>query len=381
MSRRGFSLIEVLLAVAILAFVMAGVSTVLILQIKVSAKQELQRSLEENGRMALLEVARSVRQAGYGIAPTAAFDLDRYGCATPGTTTSCNGGGRDRFDAPDELVVSSRDPSFYRNLTGITGGAGPWTATLDRALTGPLSAGQVIQLLCAGAEPSSYVALAGPAIAGNTTLSLRAVSNADGYYPQGAPADSCFASAALMLVVRERYFIAPDPSDGLPSLWRDRGTGQPLLLDRGIEDLQITYQIGSPSTGSLYATGGPLAVVPPVACAGAPGWIFGACLGTAGQPSETAAAPDWRADPYDSLNRYSANAVNVRAVGITIVAISRVPSPDGTGDAVPAVGNRAARAPDTFKRSVLTTTEQTPNLLTRAHFLPPVFSQANVGGG
>jgi prepilin-type N-terminal cleavage/methylation domain-containing protein len=381
MTRRGFSLIEVLISVAILAFVMAGISAVLIVQSKMSAKQELQRSLEENGRMAILDIARAVRQAGYGIAPTAAFDFDRYACATPGTATSCNGGGRDRFDAPDELVVSYRDPSFYRNVTSITGGAGPWTASMDRALTAPLDAGRVIQLLCTGAEPSSYLAVSAPAIVGDTTLLLRAVTTADGYYPAAAPSDGCFGSAAMMLVVRERYYIAPDPSDALPSLWRDRGAVPPVLLDRGIEDLQITYQIGAPPAGSPYATGGALAVVPPETCAGAPGWIFGACTGTAEQPSETATAPDWRNDPYDWPSRYTANAANVRAVGITVVAISRLPTPDGTGDAAPALGNRAARPQDKFKRSVLTVTEQTPNLLTRAHFLPPVFAQSNVGGG
>jgi type IV pilus assembly protein PilW len=381
MNRRGLTLIEVLVAVTILSFVMAGVAGVLIAQGKLSAKQELQRTLEESGRLALLEVTKAVRGAGYGISPAAAFDLDRFGCSTPGAAATCNGGGRDRFDAPDELVVSHRDPSFYRNLTSITAGGGSWTATLDRALTVSLLAGQVIQLLCTGAEPSSYVVLSTAAAVGDTAVTLRAVTNADGYYPQAAPADSCFATAGLMLVVRERYFIAPDASDGLASLWRDRGTGPPVLLFRGIEDLQVTYQIGAPPTGSPYATGGALAVAPPETCAGTPGWIFGACTGVLEQPSETAAAPDWRNDAYDSPNRYSANVANVRAVGITIVAIARRASPDDTGDAVPAVGNRAARAVDKFKRSVLTATEQTPNLLTRAHFLPPVFAQANVGGG
>jgi type IV pilus assembly protein PilW len=98
-------------------------------------------------------------------------------------------------------------------------------------------------------------------------------------------------------------------------------------------------------------------------------------------PSETAAPPDWRADPYDFPSRYDAHPANVRAVTITVVARSLQETPDRTGDPLPALANRATRPAGVFKRSVFSLTEQTPNLLSRAHFLPPVFATANVGGG
>ena len=84
-SQRGFTLVEVLVAVTILAFVISGISIILIKQTQASSTQSLERDLEESGRLALLEIARSVRLAGYGITPIAAFDFDRYACATPGT--------------------------------------------------------------------------------------------------------------------------------------------------------------------------------------------------------------------------------------------------------------------------------------------------------
>ena len=56
-------------------------------------------------------------------------------------------------------------------------------------------------------------------------------------------------------------------------------------------------------------------------------WTLGAQTGTFSQPSETATAPDWQNDPYDSANRYTINPANIRSVTITIVARSRQVSP------------------------------------------------------
>ncbi|HET9752695.1 MAG TPA: type II secretion system protein, partial [Myxococcales bacterium] len=75
---RGFTLVELLVSVAILSVVMAGISGVLIKQSQASAVQSAQRDLEESARLALLELASAVRMAGYGIDPPAAFDFARY---------------------------------------------------------------------------------------------------------------------------------------------------------------------------------------------------------------------------------------------------------------------------------------------------------------
>ncbi len=387
MKTRGFTLIEVMLSVTILAFVMAGISSVLIKQSQASVQQLQQRDMEESGRLALMELARAVRLGGYGINPLGAFDFDRYGCATPGTGTSCNNGKtRDAVDAPDELVVSWRDPTFSRSATGITG-AGPWTVTVATALPAqPLLAGRIVQLLCAGAEPSVYLALSSDTAPSGTSMVLRQLGAADGYYTgylsSGAlnttPANGCFATASVMMVERTRYYVAAD-TDGVPSLWRERGRQQGNeLLFRGIEDLQLTYDIGQPPAGSAFAAGGATPATAP-ACASTL-WTFGTCV-TSNPPLETATAPDWRIDNYDSANRYTGHPVNIRNVNIFIVARATLRSSDGSGDGVPLLGNRPARAADNFHRTVLSITEQSENLLTRAHFLPPVFANSNVGGG
>jgi type IV pilus assembly protein PilW len=389
-TRNGFTLIEVMISVLILAFVVAGISFVLIKQTQASAKQTLERDLEESGRLALLEIGRAVRLAGYGIAPIAAFDFDSYGCTSPGAATpNCNPatvGGittrykRDRDDGPDELVISYRDPMFFRPITAKAG-AGPYSITISPALTQDLPAGRIVQLLCPGAEPSSYLVLQNAAAAGTTTLTLRVIATAfpaDGYYPTAAPVDTCFATASLMLVERVRYYIADD-ADGVPSLFKERGRGAAELLFRGIEDLQITYDIGQPPAGSAFAAGGASPAANPVGCGG--GWTYGVC-GAAATPPEAATPPVWRDDPYDSANRYTGHPANIRGVTINIVARSTQLSPDKTtGDTIPAIANRPARAADGYRRAIFTITEQPENLLTRAHFLPLVFTDSNVGGG
>jgi len=133
MNRRGFTLVALMMALGITSVVVAGISIILLKQSQASVKQNQQRTLEETGRQALLEIGFAIRLAGAGIAPTAAFDFDRYACTSPGdaapgcnnnpgteraplTVTPASPGLRDKTDGPDELVVSYRDPVFSRTV-------------------------------------------------------------------------------------------------------------------------------------------------------------------------------------------------------------------------------------------------------------------------
>jgi hypothetical protein len=69
-------------------------------------------------------------------------------------------------------------------------------------------------------------------------------------------------------------------------------------------------------------------------------------------------------------------------VNVAVVARATRPSPDGSGDSIPALFNRPARARDQFHRAVFTLSERPLNLLTKAYMLPPVFPGfTNLGGG
>jgi prepilin-type N-terminal cleavage/methylation domain-containing protein len=382
----GYSLIELMLTVAILASIVAGISGVLVKQSQASAVQQAQRDLEENGRLALQEFGRAVRLAGYGIDPTAAFDFARFACLTPDDPTTCNGGGRDRNDAPDELVVAWRDPSFSRRATSLVG-TGPWSVVLSAPLTADLQAGRLVAFLCDGAQNVSYYALDSAAVAVSPgtpqTISVRLLTAADGFFTSVDPAsNACYASAVVTLVERTRYYVANDAT-GVPSLWRDRGRGQEMLF-RGIEDVQLSYDIGQPPAGSIFAPTGSSPAIPPgcVDASALPTWSFGSCLGSAGAPSHTATPPDWRNEQYDTVNRYNGHPANIRMVNIAVVARATRASPDGSGDGVPVALNRPARARDSFRRAVMTLSEKPLNLLSRAYMLPPISPGSNnLGGG
>jgi prepilin-type N-terminal cleavage/methylation domain-containing protein len=375
MNRRGFSLLELLVAMGVTSIVVAGISIILVKQSQASVKQSQQRSLEETGRQALLELAYAVRMAGAGIAPTAAFDFDHYACSSVGDATTCNNnpgierapltptpaspGKRDKTDGSDELVVSYRDPVFSRNVKAKTG-SGPYTVTLDKPLTTTIRQGRIGMLLCSGADPVSYVKFSTDAAAGVSDVTLALVENTDGNYPKVPPDDGCFANAAFVLVERVRYFVAND-FDGVPALFRDRGrAGDPQVLFRGIEDLQLTYTIGPAPAGSgLTGNAG---------CG--TGWVYGVCP-TAGIPLDTAVAdPDWIKAPYDDPSRFKSRPANIRSVEINLVGRATQASPDKAGDPVPNIGNRPGRAADSYTRSVFRLSEQTPNLLARATIMP-----------
>jgi prepilin-type N-terminal cleavage/methylation domain-containing protein len=382
MTRRGFSLIELMMAMGITSVVIAGISLILVKQSQASVKQTQQRTVEETGRQALLEIAYAVRMAGSGIDPTAAFDFDRYACGDPPSGANCNNnpgidtpptpatpGSRDRNDGPDELVVSYRDPSFARDVKAKTG-TGPYTITLDRPLKGTINQGRLAMLLCSGADPVAYVAFAADAApAVPQTVSLRQVTTTDGYYPVAAPTDPCFASGSLVLVERVRYFVAND-FDKVPALFRDRNHGSaPQVLYRGIEDLQLVYTIG-PGPGAA-----------PVPCG--TGWDFGSCnQGIVPRNAGLALKQDfWITEAYDHADRFLPDPANIRAVQINLVARSTTLSPDKAGDPLPALANRPAPAADPtrpYARTVLSITEQPTNLLSRARMMPVA---AATGGG
>jgi hypothetical protein len=241
--------------------------------------------------------------------------------------------------------------------------------------------GRIAMLLCSGADPVSYVAFASDANPGESSVTLRALTDADGYYPQTGPTEGCFAKGTLALVERVRYFVAND-FDGVPALFRDRGrTGDPQVLFRGIEDLQLAYQIGSGNAPGGPTPGSTVAPAPSApACLGT-SWVFGACADRAETPSEDSSlAPDWMNEGYDAARRYTAHAANIRAVQITLVARGTQSSPDKAGDPPIALlppatlANRNTPAPDPagkkYVRTVLTMSEQTPNLLSRARLAP-----------
>jgi type II secretory pathway pseudopilin PulG len=154
---RGFSLVELMIALVISMVVIAGALALLTSQQRSFRASASDRALQETARLAVDHVATNLRLAGFGVDPSFAFDFGAQADvpmarAAPGTAVSkpawkcasavtC----RDRIDSPDEVVFLARDPAFGRTL------AQPASASelvLAGPLVSPLRAGQILQVMC-----------------------------------------------------------------------------------------------------------------------------------------------------------------------------------------------------------------------------------------
>ena len=275
MSRsRGFTLIELMVAIAATVILIAGAMTLLIQQQRAYQAGTQDRGLEESGRLALGELTTRLREAGYGVdpplvfdfgamaaleltaVPTAAlrFDAGSYACAAP---VDC----RDRVDGPDELVFLARNPLFSRPVTAVT----PAQLTLTGDLTTPLHQGQLLQVMClTGSQIRAYVTVAREVAAVTPPNPLAAVVvpivTGGINFPHQTDffTDPCFASDTIAVKVdRSRYHVATYDDAGIEVAWGTVGARPWLMLDTGtfdadgvlvdvpvapdVEDLQAVY--------------------------------------------------------------------------------------------------------------------------------------------
>jgi type IV pilus assembly protein PilW len=387
--RRGFTLIEMVVALGVSSIVIAGSLYLMLAQQRTFVSGASERVLQESGRVALQTIGLALRQAGYGLDPGMAFDLGAtrapqaqallgpgetdvpfggYQCANPVTC-------RDRIDGPDELVFLSRNPSWGHTVTALT------TAQLTFAgpLATPLERGQVLQVACGGGDMYwAYVTVAAqvPAGPGPVTVTLGPANGTTFGAQNAALSDACFQnSPGVYLIDRYRFFLASYDLAGNQVAWQTPGARPYLMLDRGwlgadgnpaltvvapdIEDLQIAYGYPLAARGTQLRGG------------------------TAGVRLSAAEDGLWLSpDPvlyglprYDSaprgVTRTTSYPANIGSVRVGVVA--RAAEADATHfePLLPALGNRPDMAFEANRvRAVFETSFPVPNLQSRAPIFP-----------
>jgi type IV pilus assembly protein PilW len=415
-AQRGFSLVELMIALGISAIVIAGSLALLIGQQRAFQTGSADRALQETARVALESVTSELRMAGFGMEPALVFDFGAQAAvpmprASPGTTgavatVSCGSAVacRDRTDGPDELVFYHRNPSFgYALAQGYAGD----TLHLTGPLRSPIYKGQLLQVMCfSGSMYWAYVKTASfvdatadadvPVTIESSTTSDFPRQNAilaDGCFgaaaPQGSDAATAASAAKVYKIERFRYYIATYDATGNIVAWGTVGGRPHLMLDQGLTDKDgvPVLSVVAPDVEDLQ-----LAYIFP---ASAPGLqLIGATSGTAvtandqGIDLAPAAGVPLFGDESDAPSRTTQHPANIRGVKVSLVV--RSPEADARvvadlDNTLPPAGNRAAVVgPAGHRRLLVETTVTAPNLAAGAPYFPIYSSgtdQLNKGGG
>ena len=415
-ARRGFSLVELMVALVVSTFAVAGALALLAGQQRIFQTSSADRAIQETARVALAEITGNLRLAGYGLEPSFALDFGPLANVVqdrvpPGLVSSvagyaCGAGVtcRDSAGGPDEIVFHYRNPYFVRNLTAAATTA---NLTIAGPLAAPLRRGQLLQVVCySGDMWWAFVTVGAEVAATNgavVNVPLESGSNLDFGRQNNLLTDTCFQAAApvglaasdpaaaaaakVFKVERFRYFIQTYDPAGNVRPWGTAGARPHLMLDQGLGDAGApVLQMVAPDVEDLQ-----LSYVFPRAPAG--NQLAGATPGLAladdaAGISLSAATPAY-SDRVSAANRATHHPANVGAVRVAVVV--RTPEQDFTLTApaeatVPASANRAAvPGPAGHRRFRFETTTVTPNLDVRAPYFP-TYSAApadrlNVDGG
>jgi prepilin-type N-terminal cleavage/methylation domain-containing protein len=313
-AQRGFTLVEIMIALVLFSFAVAAILSVAVSMTRAFREQRRIVSTENSVRAAMDFLVDAVRGASPGV-PNGII-VDASTCRGPASLGSVAGTGAiffvDNTDAPDELeivyasggVVSTTHSPFESDSTFIK---------IPEAHVDYFGAGDYV--VVATGTKGILVKVTGPA--SGTSLPIEppnagCANTFDTTYPAGS---------VLVRAMRAHFTVAPDPETGVPTLWMDpdgpEGVDPAEPLAEGIEDMQIAVGLQTAGAGIE--------------------WIGT----TAG---------------------YTVPPGSVRAIRIALVGRDPRPLLGSAVSARPPSLNRPAGAADNFRRRVLTSVVEIRNL-------------------
>jgi len=294
----GFSLVEVMAALVILAIAMIAVFATFISQQKSFTVQSRVAEMQQNLRQAAEFMSRDIRMAGYGIPDNVTIPNN---VVATGVTSLRSLYANDSTTGPDQIFILYLFDMDVNQPPLDNAFAVPASATSITAssATGFATAGGELVLVTDGTTADLYQTSAATA----TTLTLGGGYTAGAWHTKSYPAGSTVAKARFV-----RYFIDSTTDPAHPMLMVDRLGGlesQPLADD--IEDVQLTYGLdtSTPADGVIDT---------------------------------------WTASPTIPSQ--------IRQVRLQLIARTRFPE-SGWSETRPALGNRAAgTTPDGYRRRI-----------------------------
>ncbi len=306
-SQRGLTLIEIVVAVAASAIVLAGALAAVHSQQRASHNGQRVRDAQGAARNALLFVEQKLAAAGFGMDPALAIDFGWYtGGPCPLPSGTCP---RDSTADTDELVFYSRNPNYwipdptlnpgqtYRGRVWDVVGfdASDDEVTVVGRVGDLFPRGQIYQAVCRGGAQHAYVTLAATTgkvgtppiqpldVAGEVTLTLAPVDARNPFRRQDVAraAAGCFSStdpntrARLFQIDRYRFHVRPIALGGgkyEPYLVLDQGIdtdryndvdqADEQILAEGVETLQVSWAFSDIIQNGTDTTLAPVGVTP-----------------------------------------------------------------------------------------------------------------------
>ena len=242
-SEAGFSLIEVMAALVILAIALTAVFATFISQQKSFTVQNRVAEMQQNLRQAVEYMSRDIRMAGYAIPDNVTIPTN---IVAAGVTSLRSLYAKDNTTGPDQIYIlylfdmDANQPRASDNASG-----GPYNgASITVATTaGFLTTGRELVLITDGTTADLYETSA----AGGTTLTFAGGYTYNSGHSKSYPFPSTVAKARFV-----RYFIDSTTDPTHPTLMVDRMGGaaaQPLADD--IEDMQLTYGLDTNGDGNV----------------------------------------------------------------------------------------------------------------------------------
>jgi type IV pilus assembly protein PilW len=400
MRARGFTLVELAVAMVVSSVVILGAVVLVNGTQRLFLGGAVDRAMQETARVALDEITRSVRAAGYGLDPTFTFDfgqatstMDRLGVGqTPrfgGYACASNVTCRDRITGPDELVFYARDPSWGRDLSG---NVSTGSITLSGDLS-TLSRGQILQVMCYGVGNKwlwAYVTVSNVTTASGKVDLVAATGEPNDFpFQNERLGDACFGSGQRRAykIDRYRYYVETVDASGTTQAWGTAGARPYLMLDQGLTDSSgnAVRQVIAPDVEDLQ-----VAYVFPLGGSTADSQLVGATSGTAigagANGIDLAPAlglPTFATPTLDPI-RTTHHPANIRAVRVAVTVRSSQSDASVTDATVPPALNRPAVAGEAgYRRMVFEATGATHNLEARLPVFPiydPTYTTTTCAG-
>lgn len=253
MTQRGFSIVELMVAMTLSLILMAGALSILYSsKLSYNENDRLAR-LQEAGRAAMELLLRDARSAGYG------------GCARDSYFTN-------KVNNSTGLLENFREPAF-----GYESSGGAWVPSRDTTVIPTATPGSDILVLRGSRQGLPVFRLNTPVL--NATADIvvvrppgatvpvnqpmlisdcisTTVFNVSGFVPGGGNATIAHAGGnvdtslghtfqlgAQVIPVRTVVYFVDDPAGTGPALWQKVGTDNAQLMIEGVENMQLLYGV------------------------------------------------------------------------------------------------------------------------------------------